>query len=80
MMMKNWKFKIKGTAGEQLFPEEAERHNHNLELSVQQDQQTVPNLAVPTEEQANLVAEQNDDQADETEHATVLTREFVPKP
>ena len=36
--------------------------------------------AVPTDEQVDPVAEQNVNQVDEPEHATVPTREFVPKP
>ena len=62
-----------GTAGEQLIPEEAERNNDNQEQTVFQEQQTVSNPAVPTDDQANPEAEQNNNQANETEHASVPT-------
>ena len=63
-----------------MIPEEAERNDHDQEQPVLQNQQTVSNPAVPTDEQADPEAEQNNNQADETEHSTVPTREFLPKP
>ena len=42
-----------GTAGEQPIQEDAERSEQDQELPVHQDQQTIPNLAVPTNEQVD---------------------------
>ena len=48
------------TEGEQLIQQEAKVSDQNQEQPVNQEQQTVPNLAVPTNEQIHLVeAEQN---------------------
>ena len=59
------KVQDQGTAGDQPFPEEAERSDQNQELLVHQDQQIVPNPAVPTDEQVDPAAEHNVNQANE---------------
>ena len=69
-----------GTAGEQPIQEDAERSDQDQELPVHQDQQTVPNPAIPIYEQVDPVAEQNNNETNDPEHTTVPTREFVPKP
>ena len=74
------KVQDQGTAGEQPI-QEAERSDHDQELPVHQDQQTVPNAAVPTNQQVDPEeVELNNNQANDPEPTTVPTREFVPKP
>ena len=69
------------TEGEQLIQQEAEVSDQNQEQPVNHEQQTVPNPAVPTNEQIHSVkAEQNNNQDNNPEPSTVPTREFVPKP
>ena len=67
--------------GEQQIHEETEESDQDQEQPVNQDQQTVPNPAAPTNEQTDQTeAEQNNNQNNNPEPSTVPSREFVPKP
>ena len=70
----------KRTVREQLIQEQTEVLDQTEQL-VNEDQQGVPNQAVPRDEQNDTVeAEQNNNQVNDPKPTTVPTREFMPKP
>ena len=74
------KMQLKSKIKEQLIQEQTEVPDQTEQL-VNEDQQGVPNPAIPRDEQNDSVqAEQNNNQVNDLEPTTVPTREFVPKP